>query len=164
MRDLVQRLSQALGGPIRLAGVPRWMVRALGVFVPLVREINEMLYQWDEPFVVDDRRFRAMFRVEPADPTQAAHATLEWVDWFNTRRLLEPIGYVPPAEHEAVYYQHRDELVEVTSLALRQTRYGSPLPRSARPPIAFPSGLPSTVHRQWCRRSWTTALRRSTVE
>ena len=27
------------------------------------------------------------------------------VDWFNTRRLLEPIGYVPPAEYEARYYQ-----------------------------------------------------------
>jgi len=33
------------------------------------------------------------------------YATLEWVDWFNTRRLLEPIGYVPPAEYEANYYQ-----------------------------------------------------------
>jgi transposase InsO family protein len=30
-------------------------------------------------------------------------ATLNWVDWFNTRRLLEPIGYVPPAEFEARY-------------------------------------------------------------
>lgn len=30
-------------------------------------------------------------------------ATLEWVDWFNTRRLLEPIGNVPPAEAEARY-------------------------------------------------------------
>jgi putative transposase len=30
-------------------------------------------------------------------------ATLEWVDWFNHRRLLEPIGYVPPAEYEARY-------------------------------------------------------------
>jgi putative transposase len=28
-------------------------------------------------------------------------ATLEWVDWFNTRRLLKPIGNVPPAEVEA---------------------------------------------------------------
>jgi putative transposase len=33
-------------------------------------------------------------------------ATLDWVDWFNTRRLLEPIGYVPPAEYEARYYDH----------------------------------------------------------
>jgi putative transposase len=32
-------------------------------------------------------------------------ATLNWVDWFNTRRLLEPIGYVPPAEYEAQYYE-----------------------------------------------------------
>jgi putative transposase len=32
-------------------------------------------------------------------------ATLEWVNWFNTRRLLGPIGYVPPAEYEAHYYE-----------------------------------------------------------
>ena len=31
-------------------------------------------------------------------------ATLEWVDWFNNRRLLEPIGNIPPAEAEAAYY------------------------------------------------------------
>ena len=31
-------------------------------------------------------------------------ATLDWVDWFNTRRLLDPIGYVPPADYEARYY------------------------------------------------------------
>ena len=31
------------------------------------------------------------------------YATLEWVDWFNHRRLLEPIGNVPPAEMEAMY-------------------------------------------------------------
>jgi len=30
-------------------------------------------------------------------------ATLTWVDWFNNRRLLEPIGYLPPAEFEAAY-------------------------------------------------------------
>ena len=32
-------------------------------------------------------------------------ATLEWVDGFNHRRLLEPMGYVPPAEYEARYYE-----------------------------------------------------------
>jgi len=32
------------------------------------------------------------------------YATLEWVDWFNNRRLLEPIGSMPPAEAEANYY------------------------------------------------------------
>lgn len=32
-------------------------------------------------------------------------ATLEWVAWFNTQRLLEPLGYVPPAEYEATYHE-----------------------------------------------------------
>ena len=36
-------------------------------------------------------------------------ATLEWVDWFNNRRLLEPIGHVPPAEAEARYYAQAEE-------------------------------------------------------
>lgn len=31
-------------------------------------------------------------------------ATLEWVDWFNNRRLLEPIGNIPPVEFEEAYY------------------------------------------------------------
>ncbi|WP_148307646.1 IS3 family transposase [endosymbiont of unidentified scaly snail isolate Monju] len=37
------------------------------------------------------------------------YATLEWVDWFNHRRLLEPIGNVPPAELEAAYYRQQKE-------------------------------------------------------
>lgn len=36
-------------------------------------------------------------------------ATLEWVDWFNNRRLLEPIGNIPPAEAEARYYAMLEE-------------------------------------------------------
>ena len=37
-------------------------------------------------------------------------ATLEWVDWFNHRRLLEPIGNMPPAEAEARYYAQIENL------------------------------------------------------
>ena len=36
-------------------------------------------------------------------------ATLEWVDWFNNRRLLEPIGNIPPAEAEERYYAMREQ-------------------------------------------------------
>jgi len=38
------------------------------------------------------------------------YATLEWIDWFNHRRLLEPIGHVPPAEFEVSYYQSTGQL------------------------------------------------------
>jgi len=38
------------------------------------------------------------------------YATLEWVDWFNNRRLLEPIGNIPPAEFEKSYYTEQEGL------------------------------------------------------
>jgi transposase InsO family protein len=36
-------------------------------------------------------------------------ATLDWVDWFNNRRLLEPIGNIPPAQAEAAYHAALEE-------------------------------------------------------
>ena len=47
--------------------------------------------------------------IRPRGPWRHAdaveYATLEWVHWYNTQRLLEPIGHVPPVEHEQAYYQ-----------------------------------------------------------
>ncbi len=40
---------------------------------------------------------------------EVEYATLEWVDWFNHRRLLEPIGNIPPAELEMAYYRQLEE-------------------------------------------------------
>ena len=61
-------------------------------------------------------------------------ATLKWVDWFNHRRLLEPIGNVPPAEAEAAYYQ---QLTESAMPAVRlefghRSRWGAGPHRRAR--------------------------------
>jgi transposase InsO family protein len=52
-------------------------------------------------------------------------ATLEWVDWFNNRRLLAPIGYIPPAEAEERYYASMDQPAMAAQLkqnSLRQAR------------------------------------------
>jgi transposase InsO family protein len=43
-------------------------------------------------------------------------ATLEWVDWFNNRRLLGPIGHVPPAEFEWTYYESQQSPAMVVGL------------------------------------------------
>jgi len=43
-------------------------------------------------------------------------ATLEWVAWFNGQRLLEPLGYLPPAEYEAMYHQHQQAPAMVAGL------------------------------------------------
>lgn len=80
-------------------------------------------------------------------------ATLEWVDWFNNRRLLEPIGNIPPAEAETRYYAQ----IEAQALAaqpnpnsLRETRGGSG-PRFfslwLRSPAARPTRLARRVRR-----------------
>lgn len=47
-------------------------------------------------------------------------ATLEWVDWFNNRRLFEALGNVPPAEAEATHYltQHESETLEMSEPSL----------------------------------------------
>ena len=55
-------------------------------------------------------------------------ATLAWVDWFNHRRLLEPIGNVPPVEYEQQYYVAQEAPVMVAGVnerALSRTRGGS---------------------------------------
>ena len=44
-------------------------------------------------------------------------ATLEWVSWFNHQRLLEPIGYIPPAEAEANYWRQQAQASSTTKLA-----------------------------------------------
>ena len=56
------------------------------------------------------------------------HATLEWVDWFNNRRLLEPIGDMPPAEFEAMYYHERAAAMAacLKPKTLRKSREDSP--------------------------------------
>ena len=66
--------------------------------------------------VEDDRKVRAAlerglreehYAVDScgSGPEAVELATLEWVAWFNHHRLLEPIGYIPPAEAEANYYR-----------------------------------------------------------
>jgi len=47
---------------------------------------------------------------------QVEFATLEWVAWYNTRRLLEPLGYIPPDEFERAYYRHQTASAELVTL------------------------------------------------
>jgi nucleoside-diphosphate-sugar epimerase len=76
--DLVARLAATMGRPIKTAQVPRLILKMTAAFMPLMRELDEMLYQWDEPFVVDDRRFRERFQLGPTNVDEAAARTVEW--------------------------------------------------------------------------------------
>lgn len=58
---VVARFARALGRPIAIRRAPDWVLRALGAFAPVLREIAEMTYQWKAPFVLDDSKWRARF-------------------------------------------------------------------------------------------------------
>jgi nucleoside-diphosphate-sugar epimerase len=77
-REMARRFAAAAGVPLGLARLPRPVMRLAGLFVPLVRELNEMAYQWDEPFVVDDARFRARYGELATPADEAARATAAW--------------------------------------------------------------------------------------
>jgi nucleoside-diphosphate-sugar epimerase len=78
LRELVRRFVVALGHDFHVAGVPRILTKVIGIFDPLVREIGEMLYQWDEPFIVDDRRFRERFHAAPTPTDLAVQEKVAW--------------------------------------------------------------------------------------
>ena len=68
-----------------------------------------MTTPWPRPSTASTRP-RSFHRRGPWRSLEAVeYATLEWVDWFNNKRLLEPIGNVPPAEAEKRYYAMLDE-------------------------------------------------------
>lgn len=85
LRQLVARLQTKLGFNIKVAQVPRWLVKAAGLVTPLMRELDEMAYQWDEPFVIDDRRFRERFHAVPENIDVAAVATVAWARQHYSR-------------------------------------------------------------------------------
>lgn len=85
-RQLVERFSRRLGRNIKLARAPHWTVTAIGLFVPFLRQLDEMLYQWHEPFVISDRRFRERFQQKPTDVDQAVAATVAWAEQHYATR------------------------------------------------------------------------------
>jgi hypothetical protein len=62
----------------RMGAVPGWALRAMGVFSKDVRELAEMLYQFEQPFVMDSAATQAAFGLRPTPLAEAAAATVAW--------------------------------------------------------------------------------------
>jgi nucleoside-diphosphate-sugar epimerase len=77
-RRLVDRFAAALGRPIALGRIPPLALRLLAFAVPVLKEVNEMAYQWEERFEVDDSKFRARFGDLTAPRDEAARQTVAW--------------------------------------------------------------------------------------
>ena len=75
-REFLERIAAHTGVKIKVRRVPQWLMRTIGVFVPLFAAVAEMAYQWDIPYLVDDRAFRTTFGIEPTPLPQAIEATM----------------------------------------------------------------------------------------
>jgi nucleoside-diphosphate-sugar epimerase len=79
-RELVSALGAALGRPLRIRGVPDLLFRAAGLVRPELGAAREMTYQWKVPYVLDDRRLRTAFGVEPTPADVAVAETARWLE------------------------------------------------------------------------------------
>ena len=77
-RAVIERFYRVLGKSLGVARVPTWALRVMGLFNPSVRELVEMVYQWEQPYVVDDERIRRELGVSPTPWDEAIDATVAW--------------------------------------------------------------------------------------
>ncbi len=77
-RAVIERFYRVLGKSLGVARVPTWALRAMGLFNPSIRELVEMVYQWEQPYAVDDERIRREFGLSPTPWDEAIDATIAW--------------------------------------------------------------------------------------
>jgi nucleoside-diphosphate-sugar epimerase len=82
-REFVEMIFDEVGKPARIQAAPKILLRAIGLFNPGIRETIEMLYEFEEPFVVDDSRFEHAFS-EHATPLKEAIG--DTVRWYLSKR------------------------------------------------------------------------------
>jgi nucleoside-diphosphate-sugar epimerase len=77
-REVVALVYQAAGTTPRLKVTPAWQMRALGLVDRTVREINEMRYEFDEPFLVDASRAENELGLRATPLAEAVEQTVRW--------------------------------------------------------------------------------------
>jgi nucleoside-diphosphate-sugar epimerase len=81
-RQIIGEVAAELGSPLRISVAPRLMLRGMGLFNPTLRELDEMLYEFTQPFVVDSEKAQARLGIQP---TPAGEAIASTVAWFRSR-------------------------------------------------------------------------------
>jgi len=77
-RRFVEHIYTALGRPAKLSAAPRFAIALLGLFDDNLREVREMLYQFERDFVMDSSRIESAFGLQATPPHEAIQQTLAW--------------------------------------------------------------------------------------
>ena len=84
-RELIGLMANHIGRQVKVDVLPTIVRHGLKLFIPLLREFEEMRYQWEAPFIVDDARFRARFGTVPTPLDRAAAETVSWARAYYSR-------------------------------------------------------------------------------
>ncbi len=84
-RETAQVFFDAAGRKKTLGVIPRSVIAAMGIFSPLLREVVEMLYQKEEPYVVDGGKFAETFGFTPTPLEEGVRRTLAWYERAQPR-------------------------------------------------------------------------------
>ena len=82
-RQIIGIISEQLGSPIKISATPRFVLRLMGVFNPTLRELDEMLYEFTQPFVVDGAKAQRELGI---DPTPLHEAIAQTIAWYRNRK------------------------------------------------------------------------------
>ena len=77
-REFVELVAEEVGVEPRMRVAPGWFVRLAGVVSPTMRELDEMRYEFEEPFVVSSEKFDATFDLDPTPHKEAIAETVAW--------------------------------------------------------------------------------------
>ena len=76
--EVVQMVADHANVPLRVRTAPPWMLRVMGLFNPIMREMVELSYEFQEPYIVDDSRFVQTFGNIATPLAQGIDETLAW--------------------------------------------------------------------------------------
>ena len=85
-RETARHMATALGREIRVNVIPTIIRRGLGLFMPTLRELEEMMPTWQSPYVLDDGQFRQCFGASHTPIETAATATVAWAREHYARK------------------------------------------------------------------------------
>jgi len=77
-RQFVDMIFEEVGEPASISAAPSWVIRAMGWFNPTMREVAEMLYEFEEAFVVDHGKYETAFGTKVTPHRDGIRCTLEW--------------------------------------------------------------------------------------
>src|SRR5450432_760405 len=77
-REILELVAGDVGHPVGVRSLPKLAVRALGLFNPTIRELVELSYEFDEPFVLDTTKYESTFGAAGTPLSTAISATVAW--------------------------------------------------------------------------------------